>query len=268
MKMESEKTKTKKQLLNLIYFFDGGKTHTVRLSYRSVKACLVILALLVAWATLGSALFIKNIIKTKQTSARLQLALDKLFEYESKYDSIFERVYSVEKIPALEASKPEAHEKEQPSPTATQPVQKVQAAAPTQTVNLLNARQLYIRAAREDGIVSVESPSIVKNEKQLNISIALRNKKGQSRAEGLLWATAEWQDAEGKTHVTKSPENIKGKQYTHQPQANTFSIRLYTVKTFFFPIPENATVLSKVEIWLADRNSNRTSFEIVTDQSH
>lgn len=264
MKSKIEKnTRPKQQLLNLICFLDGGKTRTFKVSLAFVKTCIVILVLLVCWATIGSALFIRNIVETNRVSTRLQSALDTIFEYQVKYDSVFEKVYPTERRVAHEKPKSEvqiqAQTKSTPNPT-------VQTQALAKAVNLLNAKHLNIRTTNQDhSLLTIESPTLVKDGNHLNLSIALRNRKGQSRAEGLLWAIAEWQDPEGKIFTTRAPEKTKGKSSPDSIEGNTFSIRQYKVKTLSFQIPDTASTLSKVEIWLADRNSNKSSFEIVVN---
>jgi hypothetical protein len=128
--------------------------------------------------------------------------------------------------------------------------------------DLLKARHLKIRAENKDLIVAVESPSLAKNEKHITLSVALRNTKNQFRAEGLIWAVAEWQDSDGKKRTEYSPEQAPGRT-PDRPNANTFSIRQYKVKKFSFEVPDNSSALPKIDLWLSDRDFNKSKFEII-----
>lgn len=134
---------------------------------------------------------------------------------------------------------------------------------PIKTTNLLESKQLQILSEKKDWLIELESPSLSKDEHELKLSIALRNKKAHQRAEGLIWARAEWLDETGKKHLVTAPQSIPEKELSGQPNANTFSIRQFKIKSFSFSIPDKSKVLSKLEIWIADRSKNQSKFEII-----
>ena len=248
MKKDVEKNeKRKTRFLSVIYFFDGGKTRSFKISLTVFKIALAGSALLLAWAMVGTVFLLRNLEHSHDLSEKLHASLDAIFQYQVKYNSVFENAYPAETEPntviKAVASKPTGPE--------TRNHTKVEKPSSQLGLkNMLDSKRFKIDTDIPDWLVSLENPLFLKKDKNLELSIAIRNKKGQSRAEGLIWAVSEWQNAQGQVQTVNAPETKPGKAETHA--ATIFNIRQYKEKVFSFKIPENSVVLSKIEIWMSD----------------
>ncbi len=254
--------KTKRRFLSIIYFFDGGKTKSVKIPLGAFKCTVAVLSLLILWSIVGPTLLVRAFQNSQSLSSKLHVVTDALFQYQVKYNSVFERTYAPENknTTPTPSSIPQTVAKSE-TKTGTK-VEKPKINIPS--TNLLESENLQVHTDDKTWQVSLENPVLTKDGNHLNLSIAIRNKKGRSRAEGIFWAISEWQTADGRTQLVNAPES---KAEKGEGQAGTiFSIRQYKEKTLSFKIPENADVLSKMEIWMSDKKGNKAKFLILDDE--
>ncbi len=255
--------KNEKKFLSIIYFLDGGKTHTLRISVSFMKACVFLSLFLIVIGFIGDLLFIKTLFRVKDLSQRLHASLDTIFEYQVKYEGIFEKIYTSEKKnPAAVSVLESAVSGEAASDKSHE-----DGDANKKYVNLLTSQQIFVKEDDANASVKIEKPVLHKNKNHLELSIGLRNRNQRSRAEGLMTASAEWVDAKGNKKISEAFVGPAEKVSTDSHPPIKFGIRQYTVKKFNFEIPESNFVLSKIEIILTDRTSHKSKYTIVSPQA-
>lgn len=254
-------SKRRSEFLHLIYFFDGGKTRTLKIPTHLIKVACISFPLLLLWTVFASVFLMKSSSENERLSQHLQASLETIFQYEVKQDALLDKVYASKKV---ESKNPKAIPQNQASPSNL--VNKVEEKVNVSNLNLLDLKQLNVLSDNKDSEVSLETPILVRSESQLELSIALRNRK-QSRSQGYIWAKAEWKDAQGNIQTYISPEPSPGQDKPVPSSASTFNIKMYKVAKFTFPIPVKDAKLSKLELWLSDRSSqSKSRFELVNGE--
>src|SRR3712207_2155398 len=93
---EASPKNARKRQLNIIYFVDSARTKSLSIPTFRLKLIGLLLVLLVAWSA-GSAATIAWLHEGKSDLAhRLEASLATIFEYESRYDRVYETAYPPE----------------------------------------------------------------------------------------------------------------------------------------------------------------------------
>jgi|GEM_PF-5129035 len=82
--------------LNIIYFFKASKTHNFSFSMTFVAALAVAVAAVVFWAVTSMAWISIERQESERLRTELKTTKSKLFEYQSRYDDVFGKVYGPE----------------------------------------------------------------------------------------------------------------------------------------------------------------------------
>jgi hypothetical protein len=80
--------------LNIIYFFDAHRTKTLKFSMTQARVILALLVCTVGWAIGSSVLVTYLSLKRNDAEFKLVKALDRVFEYQIRFEQIFEKAYS------------------------------------------------------------------------------------------------------------------------------------------------------------------------------
>jgi hypothetical protein len=183
--------------------------------------------------TLISPILLGYFFKKNETlTGSLRSSLETLLQYQIKHEALFERIY-IQKQDLLT------------SKTSFYPE------TSTRRKNLLETKYFNIQGETLDCFISIENPSILVRKNDFELSLALRNRKNTSKADGSLLIKTEWQDAKG---------NILN---LFIEKKHTFSIRHYKLAKFSFEIPSDHPILSKLEVWIQDKRNHQSKFELV-----
>jgi|GEM_PF-1850408 len=96
--------------LNIIYFFDAHRTKTLKFSMTQARVILALMVCTVGWA-IGSSVIVTYLsLKRSDAEFKLVKALDRVFEYQIRFEQIFEKAYSDpkmsgDKVAVIEAPK-------------------------------------------------------------------------------------------------------------------------------------------------------------------
>ncbi len=255
----------KRSKLNVIYFFDSNKTRSFTLSITKVKALVVAGTLTLAWALSSGYLSLQTYSEKEMLSERLQAALSTIFEYQSRYDGVYELAYP-SKIRAKKGNLLSEHsnkvEKLEPTDDSTNAVEMAEIEE-----EQFSLEKLAVASFNKDWPVSVEDVSVHKDQNEINLSLAIRNNNTSAKSDGYIWAVAKIISEGGKVEYIGAPSGIKigasGEVENPQTNANRYSIRYYKAKSFFFAIPPNwSGHLEEITLHMMEKNNSKTYFRI------
>jgi hypothetical protein len=297
--------------LNIVYFVDSSKSYSIRINLVAARWALVLLIGVTLWSLISVAWVINLTQVVAKTRLSLGEALTGVYEYQVKYEKVFEKSYSSElkqvdvsskssesmssnlnknekvssneqnssnvEIGIVESSSTESPQiseslVETPLSIETKERDKVIEEdeiqiAKSQVDSLVVSKQaetLKVESIatsggnNETGAHSIEM--IIKNEalKVSNDSVLLQfdivNKRQAEKAEGYIWAIAEFQDAQNTQIVERilAPQHatlmtdgeLKSFKSTYK-----FSIQRFKTKDFAFQIPKmNQPSLTKLTV--------------------
>lgn len=271
----------KKRYLNIIYFFDGSKTKTLRLPTIPVKILISLVFAMSFWFIAATFFLVASINEQYLLYKRLHSFSEGLLQYQIKYDSVYERAYPA-KTPTSSASvaqtKTVTQEHSSSSPqistqtqtheensTITEPIESTSNASEVNN-NLFASKSLKVDQESQGLTIEIESPILMHRDDKVELSITLHNKKTKVRARGILSATAEWKDQTGQIQKISS---IDGNKSSDGLAAKSYNIRQYKREKFLFTSPKNVKdpILTKVEILITDKDGNKNKVQILGDQS-
>jgi hypothetical protein len=292
---EAGKPSARKRQLNLIYFVDSARTKSLALPLGRLKLLGAMLFVLVAWS-IGSAVLVIRLHEGKaDVTQQLEASLATIFEYESRYDHVYEKAYpgegrkaaqqpktlatqspepddpsaALEPGPATAGAVPSAAA--EPAPKAVAAAPKAVTAAPTVKPSEKPSEKPTATAANEpkvlDALISVTNPVLEPKEGQLELRFDLTNKSTKERAEGYLWAVAEFKTTDGQTLYFGAPSGIEVSESgePRQPQRSaSFGIKHFKKKSFSFPYAKDRPgTFTGIRIGVMDKTgSDRTTYNV------
>lgn len=261
---DSDKTKPRKQFLNVVYFIDSSRTRTMKMPLARVHLFLFCALILLAWS--ASSLVIIAVLMKDRTDliANLRQSMHTVFEFESLYDGVYETAYpSGKNQPGKSSKQPQAlttaSVSSQASPVSPAPAAQASATAvATEGASAGGEEKNKEATSKKQAVEVVVSNPVVKTATdRLNLTFDLTNKDPKGKSEGYLWATAEFKTDTGQTHILKAPAAIdvngKGEIEDHK-RASYFAIRRFKRNEFQFQLMKGhpGTVVG-VKIGISDK---------------
>lgn len=295
----------RKRYLNIVYFVESARSHTIRLNLRYARWVIGFAAIVCAWA-IGSIFWILSLnMQVSETRERLETSLTTIFDYQIKNDKVFETAYPADATnsyyseSAHLASNNPLRESDQPKQEAPKPSEKP---VTTQTDNRnLNPPESPATATQEK---STNQPSAVTANAELNKATANSSQQNQApvqkfinitaakiskvghkislvfdinnlqheKAEGYIWAIATFKGQDGEPKHIGAPNTAKIDPATGQiksaKSAYRFSIQRFKKKDFEFKAPSGKDwKLTKLTIHFTDlEQTNEDLINIPVDQ--
>jgi hypothetical protein len=301
---EAGKPSARKRQLNLIYFVDSARTNSLALPLGRLKLLGVMLFVLVAWS-IGSTVLVISLHEGRaDLTQRLEASLATIFEYESRYDHVYEKAYPAEgrkaaqpktvamlppqpdappaalmtgpaaagavpssaAEPAIRAAEPALNAAES-APKAAEPAPKVVLAASAAKAGDKPSEAATDKAKELDSLISVTNPVLEPKDGQLELRFDLTNKSSKERAEGYLWAVAEFKTADGQTLYFGAPSGIEvgeSGEPRHPQRSASFGIKHFKKKSFSFPYAKDRPgTFTGIRIGVMDKTgSDRTTYNV------
>jgi hypothetical protein len=281
----------RRQKLNVIYFVDSSRTRSLTISIGRLNALLFALLTMMTWSVVSIGLLAWVLRGNHELRNRLRDSLATIFEFESRYEEAFSVAYptepkSVEAQPPSVASLYKAGAAEgaksapQGAATANSAAEEAAsagaaadakvaetaaktlppsaaAAAPAATAAAATAQAA---AATPQGAtpVIVGNPVLEKGDTALELHFDLTNKSESDKADGYVWAIAEFVTTDGQRLFIGAPTEV-GASATGEPtypqRSASFSIRRYKKKSFTFPyVKGKAGTFTTVRIGIMERS--------------
>ncbi|MCX6130423.1 MAG: hypothetical protein NTX25_15345 [Proteobacteria bacterium] len=227
------KRSERKRFLNIIYFIDSNRTRTLKLSIRSSYLTVATLVLLISWSFFASLLLIQEHQLNHEQRVRSVELLTSIFNYQTRYDQVYEKAYPSETSPAvaikqqndhIETARVQTVEKDEGQKIRVEDSQKTKTPAPALPAGLAQApkpspspspsvlastsvetmasspKEKVISAPIEKTPALPDPPVIVENfssaieDQVLTARFALKNLKKGSKATGTVQALARFEE--------------------------------------------------------------------------
>lgn len=282
----------RKRQLNVIYFVDSARTRSFNIPLGRLNVLLFLLAGMLTWSVASVGLMIWMARGQEDLALRLRQALATVFDYETRYDGVYDVAYptgdksgTVAKTVAdtepgattsgdqLTAAAEAATEAAAESDAAMAPAANVAAAdeasgdaAPDANPAEAPGSSAGAAASGEANVV-VGNPVLEAGPAALELRFDLSSKSGQDRAEGFVWAVAEFTTADGKKLYIGAPSAIQVKddgEPSFPQRSAIFGIRRFKKKVFSFPLIKDVSgTFTGIRIGVMDRTGgNRTTYNV------
>lgn len=278
--------------LNIVYFIDSSRTHSIRVNLSHARWLLAGAIGLTLWSVLSLAwiLSLDHVLKT--TRDHLSSALSSVFDYQVKYDKIFDSAYPDAALQGyyaegshLPANNPTTADDRvaekiandnNPGKEVTSGSQPALSAAGqakdgtvTASANQASAaKQADPAAAATDktdpkaGTLDIRKSVLSKaQDNKLNLVFDMINRESKNKAEGYVWAVVGIKLADGTTKNLVAPPTarLNSSGVVENPSsAYRFSIQRFKRKDFSFTTPTaDGWTVSSVKIVYSDISGKR-----------
>ena len=283
----------RQKFLNIIYFVDSNRTKTLKFSLNVGYVIFGALVATILWSMISTVLLVNSYNHSNKQSERVQNLLSTIFNYQTRYDSVYEKTYPADKIPkklpeledydkkpepllsdgkakSIETTANTISLAAKPKPIAKPEVKKAKE-APAKTTqeskrDSLNPvlPQRTSPEKEEQEYVKLDKFSVFKEKANLKVTVAIRNQIRPKRAHGFVIGFARYIGLDGKTHTISSPPGFSIDQKVKRldlPRTHRFSIRYYTKKTLLFDLPDKkGGTFESIKVYVHKKNSDKLEF--------
>ena len=251
----------RKRLLNVIYFIDSNRTHSFKLSVNAAVWMAASLGLIICLGIGSSIWLMEELNNQKHQNQRISTLLSTIFEYQVRYDQVYERTYpqniqnkkgqdlivdAEKKVePKKEPPKSEVQPKLAQKPKKPEPPKKKQ-------------KPVAAKKSASKSIITIENPVYKLNKKGLVVTFAIKNPSKGIKAEGYLWGIATYIDQNGDRKIVTAPSNLgphKNGIPEHIRAAPRFGIRYFKSKSLKFKYPPSIKKFNKVDFYVSTGKS-------------
>lgn len=252
--------------LNIVYFVDSSKSHSMRINLVLARWILAGSIGLVLWSVLSLGWIISLGSVLKVTRDHLETALTSIFNYQVKYDRVFEQAYPESSTQGYYASgsqlpvnspvdldgakaqpKVEVGVKQAPSTKdslATSPPAAEHASVRQESASMAVAATSRVTNDSKEAVealaMDIKNTLLTAQNGKMTLLFDISNKDAKRRAEGYIWATGTLQLPGGATKRIVAPPHTRLKaDGTVDAVSSTykFSIQKFKRKDFTFAVP-------------------------------
>ena len=238
--------KNSNRSLNIIYFIDARKTRSFRISLRRIYALAGMMVLILLGCTFSVVFSARFYQKNDLLTDRLHGALSTIFEYQSRYDEVYEQAYpgiykdlNGKTGGIARNSKKDPGEASDSRDSLTKEARE-RVAFVKQTIDF--PPESTRSQSNPNWPIVVEDVTFQQDLRDMELNFAIRNSKSPERAEGYIWSVLTLKKPDGSVSHIGSPSGIKiddhGDLINPGKGANWYSIRYYKAKSFYFHLEE------------------------------
>jgi hypothetical protein len=271
----------RKRQLSLIYFIDASRTHTITVSLGQLRVMIAFCVGLIVWSVASIALVASLLSDKANLLSRLHVALNTVFDYETRVDNVFDLAYPQPKASPPPVAQVEVKpttaspaEPSLPSPPEAQaeakPEQNQDGIAATDSTGssstadaAAKTKSNDIPESTEDAVVSISRPVLLTHPTSLELRFDLTTRSGVDLAEGFIFAIAEFTTDQGERQFIGAPRDIAVSEagVPKLPlKATSFAIKRFKQKGFKFPIRANISgTFTKLHIAVIGTKGNPIS---------
>lgn len=259
-----------KRALNIIYFVDSNKTRSFKVSLKKIYIISGVFATLFIWSVSGVFIFGKFYEKNELMKDQLHGALSTIFEYQSRYDGVYEQAY-----PRIEDHLVESHNhKEKTSDQENEIPEEAQTEGQSsdeireepkiafvkQTIDF--PQESTRKQSNSEWPIIVEDVSFHQDMNDIELNFAIRNSHSPDKVEGYIWSVLTFENSKGTKSYIASPSGIKinehGDLMNPGKGANWYSIRYYKAKSFYFQPPDTDGKVTEILIGMKDLHGGKS----------
>lgn len=277
---DTEKTKQRKQFLNIVYFVDSSKTRTMKIPLGRVQLFLFCALILIGWSVASFALIGVLLRDRSDLLSNLKHSMQTVFEFESLYDGVYETAYpsgklqptkkvatSTEAPTSSSAAKTvETEHHKIPEKTSATPATK-EPSASTKKAETSAKSEADDQKQSKTIDVEVSNPVVKTYPERMSLTFDLTNKDLNEKSEGYLWATAEFKSESGESSLLRAPLAIEvtadGEIKDHK-RATFFAIRRFKRNEFQFHLKKGVSgTIVGVKIGVSDKpGANKKVYDV------
>lgn len=289
--------------LNVVYFIDSSRTHSIRINLVYARWLLAGAVGLTLWSLLSLAWIVSLGSVLKTTRDQLSSALGSVFDYQVKYDKVFDKAYPdaalqgyyaegshlpannpltpeervAEKAPSDASPSKETVAAQAVTKDAASAIAAVPAAAPVTPANTAMTKTSDTTATSSDkqdgkfGSLDIQKATLAKaSDGKLNLAFDMTNRETKNKAEGYVWAIMSLHLADGTTKNLVAPPTarLNSAGVVENPMsAYRFSIQRYKKKDFSFSTPAgDGWSVASIKIVYSDPTGKRYNETVVTPE--
>lgn len=255
---KNQNRSSKNKVVNILYFIDSNKTKTFKISLNKLYFTITTLIVLFAWSLLCTFLLYEKVTLTDYQENRITYLLGTIFQYQQRYDSIYEKSYpdtpkqfetAISKIEIEEQVK---NKSELVNPTETITKDNKNIESPKTLVVKKEVRPKKAKAMKDFNSTLEDFSGTIINGKKLDIKFSIRNQNKPYKTSGYVFAKALFQ--KGSAAVSKiSPDYVKldSSGTPRGSKGYKYNIRYFKTKkmNFKFPVDENYR-LKSIDLFL------------------
>lgn len=247
--------------LNIVYFVDSSKSHSIRINLTAARWMMAGSIGIVLWSILSLGWIISLGRVLDSTRSQLGAALSSIFDYQVKYDRVFEQAYPDNSTVGYYASgshlpknnptaadtnlKTVNHAKPEVTAKVATPATKEASATSTDANNdvaVTSTANISDAAATNGSDVDIKNFSLTAQNGKMTLLFDILNKDPKVRAEGYIWTVGTLQTADGTTKRFVGPSHAKlnaDGQVEVFSSTYKFSIQRFKRKEFIFDVPKD-----------------------------
>ena len=201
------------------------------------------------WTVVSPVLLYVTNKKNQALREHLKSRVSTVFEYQSRYDEVYEVAY-----PSQHPSLPKTES------IAAAAILEPKILGESHVLNDPTSAEVGVRLEDGDKIhsftkltgtahdrkwpIEVEDVSIHRDGEDLEVTFAIRNRNSPTRIDGYIWGVVRIKDEHGRRKFIVSPQSInleESGKIASSNQGAWFSIRYHKTKSLFFSLPEHWT---------------------------
>jgi hypothetical protein len=245
--------------LNVIYFIDSSKTRSFKVSLKWTYLAVGFMAFLVFWFFFSGIMLMAVANQNAKSHTRIKNLLGTIFQYQSRYDQVYETAYEsspqVAKQAEIAANKGKAAPPAKPAEIAKpqEPAKKVETAAAT--------KEAEPKKPEANPAAQVPFPIEVIDfvdkgfESYVQVKFAIRNFDSTRKISGYVWGVATYENADGVKTYVGSPAGVRLNADGQAPTGKSgdrFGLKFFKAKTFIFPFPASQGRFTEIKVFVAN----------------
>ena len=246
----------RKRHLNVIYFVDSSKTRSFKMTLGASYLVFGSMGVILIWSALSAIMLFATNDDAGQKSARIQSLLTSIYQYQIRYDKVYERAYPREGTKKETIS---ALNKDTLGSFGSKNKKKQDSGYPNLSAkpNIDVPTKPTPRNENNYGF-EIENLKTWTTQKGVLARFSIRNKFSPTKSTGHVWGRAEYVSNDGKVYHTSSPDGVNadstGKPGDYKRTYN-FAIKYYKSHTLVFKPPESVEGrFLKVRIFIGDKS--------------
>ncbi len=242
-KAENRKRFERKRYLNVIYFIDSNRTHTLKFSIGTSYFTVGALSAAVVWALISTTLLIRDHLVISDLRTHSQSLLEMVFNYQTRYDEVYEKAYP-NNSPLVATNKDETPAVAPDQAKTSETMSLAAAATPTpaapavdKTADLSPKEKAVSQPlASNSPPITIDNFKTQMGEKSMTIRLSLKNLNSQQKTSGSVHATAAFVGVDGKSYELSSHPVMMSDDKSND---ENFNIRNFKNKAFYFEPPHD-----------------------------
>lgn len=228
-----------KRRVNIAWFIGTSKTRFLEISTSHLKVAAVSAGVLLMWSVISLYLVYDLSHESSRLKLSLQDSLATVFDYQSRYDGIYEAAYYA---PVTEDREP----------------------VPIRVRKTLPVPNLV--STGKGWKLRMQRPIFTSTEKEFSLQFQLENTKKNKKAIGYLWAKANLQKTNGEEFSLLLPAEVtlddKGVPAVGQ-RARNYRIKNQKTETFVFALPpDSAGKIAEIVVGMLDTTGRKASYTL------